>query len=311
VLIQVPFLIKHKFGFRFRFNLRDPALAQIAALALPVAAATWVGPVNLLVNGKAVNVFGGRYDYNAIQYANNLYTVASGVFVLAVANVVFPLFAKQAAADDDAAFTRTLGGTLRGLLFFLVPLTAGFMALASPIVRLIHEGGLFGAEALAVTSRALFWFSPGIIGYGLQIVLSRACYALRDGRTPAIAAVIAIAINAAASFTLTPALGVAGPAIASSVSISAAAAYILARLARGGYLRITRGAVLTVCKIAALSLVMLAAVLPCREFFAAAPGGSVLMRFAAALVPAAIGAGVYFAGAFLLKMKMPFAKEKR
>ena len=305
--IQIPFLVKRKFKFKFNFNLKDPGLKKIAALMLPAAAASWAGPVNLLVNGKAVNMTGGPFDYNAIQYANNLYAIASGVFVLAVANLVFPKFSRQAAANDAKGLSETLNETLRGLVLFLVPLSAGLIALARPIVKLVNEYGLFGEDATAVTSRALFWFSFGIVGYGLQIVLSRACYALRDGRTPVIASAVAIAINAAISFSLTPFIGIAGPTVASSVSITAAGTILLASLYKKGYINFSKVSFYLLLKIILLCAAMLAVVLPCRNFFAASLSDTVTNRVINAAVPALAGAFVYVIGALLLKIKLPFA----
>ncbi len=241
IVIQVPFLIKNKFRFRFRFDLKDEGLREILKLALPVIVASWLGPVNLIVAGKAIGMSGGPFDYVGVNNANTVYTIVSGVFVLSVANVIFPQLSKQAAAEDGTGFKNTLSGTLKTALFFLLPMSAGLAATAKPLIRLMYENGLYAGDAVNVTAGALAWFSVGIIGYGLQILTSRACYALMDGVTPTISSVVAMVINAALCFLLVGKMGAAGAALAGAVSVTVAAVWMLVVLRRKGYWGISGG----------------------------------------------------------------------
>jgi murein biosynthesis integral membrane protein MurJ len=233
VMIQLPFLIKSHFGFRFKINLEDESLRQIGVLMIPVMVSTWVGPVNVLVNGKAALTDArGMEAFNAITYANTLYTVISGVFVLSLANVLFPKLSVLAAQNDDKGFVETLSSTVRALFFFLIPMSAGLMALAVPIVRVVYERGQFDALSTTLTSDALIYFSAGICGFGLQTIMTRAFYAMRDGKTPVITSTLAIAANLVLSYVLIKPLGVGGPAAASSISITAAGVIMLCVLNR-------------------------------------------------------------------------------
>jgi putative peptidoglycan lipid II flippase len=289
-LIQIPFLVKNKIRLRFRFNLKDPGLRQIGALALPVMAASWVGPVNLIVNGKAVLVSGGPYDYTAVNFAYVLFSIIGGVFVLSVANVIFPALSRKAAAGDGEGFRQTLMDTLRSLFFFLLPMSFGLMALSTPLVRFLFFGGLFTLSAVEVTGGALFYFSLGMVGYGLQIVLSRACYARRDGRTPMVAALTAIALNAALSFLLAPGMGANGVALASSVSASVGALMMLVVFARRRYILFTKDWLADTGKMLALSFLMFAAVAIC-------------VKLTHVFAAAALSAAVYLGGGRLLGLK--------
>lgn len=300
-LIQLPFLIKHQFKFRFKLNLKDPGLRQVAALALPVMVSGWVGPVNLLVNAKAaVNLYGGKYGVVSLNFAYNLYAIISGVLVLSVANAVFPQLSKQTAVGDREGFTHNLLGTLRGLLFFLLPMSFGLIAVSRPLVALVYQGGQFDDFAVQTTAEALAYFSVGIVGYGLQIVLSRACYALRDGRLAMVSSLAAMVVNAGASFALAPRMGVAGPALASSVSISISAFILWVALCKRGWLAGARGMRVDVLKMAAVSVLMFAGVVFVRE---ALPfPGNLWGRALAAGVPAALGGMLYFGGCLLFKL---------
>ena len=305
--IQIPFLVKIKLRFRFGINWRNDGIRQIIVLAGPVMVASWAAPINLLVNGKAsINLYGGQHGYNAINLANGLFTIIAGVYVLSVTNVLFPTLSKQAANNDEVGFEKTLRDALRSLFFWLLPLTFGLMALSRPLVNFIYRGGLFQEESTAITATALFYLSVGVVGYGLQIVLSRACYAMQNGQAPLLSALAAIGLNAALSFLLvrTP-LMVGGPALASALSITVAGVmllYVVAKKLPGLW---PRQMTVDTLKMLGASAVMGAALVFCRNMVLSYTGSrneTVFMRILALGLPAAAGVVVYFMGCFALRV---------
>jgi len=259
--IQIPFLIKHKFRFRFRLRLKDPGLRQIGKLALPVMISTWVVPINMQVNVRASgSLYGGEFGVAAIHFATTLFMIISGVFILSVSNVIFPKLSREAAAKDNAAFSETVNETVRVVLFFLLPLTFGLMTLSQPLVQLVHGRGAFSETAVQITGTALFFFAMGVVGYGIFTVLSRVCYAMLDGRTPIIAAVVAIVSNAVLSFALAPHLEIAGPALASAIAQTLGAGILVISLTRKGILKWPASTIVDIAKMGIIAFVMFTAV---------------------------------------------------
>jgi len=259
-VIQVPFLIRHK--FKFRPNFKDPGLKQIGKLALPVMMGTWVVPINLMINTSASSqLYGGEFGVPSILFAHNLFAIVSGLFVLSVANVIFPKFTRQVATKDYNAFSETVSETFRVLVFFLLPLTIGLMVLSQPLVHFVHYTGEFCETSVQITSTALMYFSIGIVGYGLLIVLSRACFAMFDGKTPVVAAVLAIIVNTVLSFTLVPIMEIAGPAFANAIANTAGAAVLVIVLTRKGALKWNLPVAKDIIKMVITAAIMLVAVL--------------------------------------------------
>ena len=295
--MQVPFLAKHKFRFKLSFNLKDPGLRQMWVLALPALAATWVIPINVLVNARAAApLYGGQYGVNAIHYANTLFAIISGVFILAVANVVFPKLARHSASDDAAGFSDTLLATVRAVFFALIPLTVLMAGLSGQIVGFIFGGGLFGERAVEITATALANFAPGIVGYGLMVILSRACYALHDGKTPLVAAIIAIGVNAVLSFVLAPILLVSGPALANAIGSTAGAAVLVVALTKKSVLLWSGRLIFDIVIMLVASGIAIVAICLTGRFLH--DFGMIFQLF----IPAAAGGIVYLAITFLLKL---------
>ena len=213
-VIQIPSLHKKGYHYKPDFHFKDEGLKKIGKLMLPVMVSTWIQPINFLVNTRFAsqlssgNVTNGELGVSALEYANNLYTIIVGVFVLAIANMVFPKFSRM--TEEKKEFGLAVRGTLKAMIFLLIPMTVGLMALAEPVVTLIYKRGEFDLLATEMTSAALFFFALGMVGYGVQNILSRAFYANQDGKTPFYSGLVSIVINAILCWLLLKPMGIGG-----------------------------------------------------------------------------------------------------
>ena len=298
VLIQLPSL--RSFGYRWQPSLRHEGLHKIFLLAGPVLVSTWVQPLNLTVATRyASHITGGA---SALEYANTLYTIVAGVFVLSVANVIFPEMSRFAAHADDAAMGESISGTLSAMLFLLTPMAVGLATLSRGVVRLLYEWGAWGEESTALTAGALTFLSLGMLGYGVQIILSRAFYAEQKGLVPLLAGAVSVIANIILCQLLAPAFGIRGLAAASAVSLVLPALVLLIAAARRYRGIVTAATLGDFAKMLLSAAVMGTAV---RVAFAALSGclgdGAVSRALAVAL-PAMLGVVVYFVLSLLMKV---------
>ena len=298
VLIQLPSL--RSFGYRWQPSLRHEGLHKIFLLAGPVLVSTWVQPLNLTVATRyASHITGGA---SALEYANTLYTIVAGVFVLSVANVIFPEMSRFAAHADDAAMGESISGTLSAMLFLLTPMAVGLATLSRGVVRLLYEWGAWGEESTALTAGALTFLSLGMLGYGVQIILSRAFYAEQKGLVPLLAGAVSVIANIILCQLLAPAFGIRGLAAASAVSLVLPALVLLIAAARRYRGIVTAATLVDFAKMLLSAAVMGAAV---RVAFAALSGclgdGAVSRALAVAL-PTMLGVVVYFVLSLLMKV---------
>ena len=307
VLIQLPSL--RRFGYRYRPSLRHEGLRPIMKLMLPVLVSTWMQPVNLTVATKfASRIAGGA---SSLEYANTLYTIITGVFVLSIANVIFPELSRLSARQDGGGIGELVDDTLRQMIFILAPLAAGLMILARPLVRLLYEWGEWGEESTALTSGALAMLALGMLGYGVHVILSRVFYARQEGRLPLISGIVSVAVNLLLCMTLWRGAGIRGLAAASAVSQLAAAAVLFVALARRDRGMLSPGFALEIGKMLVCSAVMGACVYACRQALSSAAGAGIVSRIAAFGLPTVLGIAVYFAAAALMKSLLGLLKGRR
>ena len=309
-LVQLPALRRK--GLRYYPDLRgvrEAGMRKVFALMLPVMVSTWVQPINLTINSKfGSRLFGGA-GVSAIEYATNLYLVIAGVFVLSVTNVIFPKLSRLSAGEETGAFRETLRETMHASLFFILPLMAGLMVVAEPLVSFIYGGGEFDAFSVRITAQGLFWVSLGMVGFGVQNILTRAYFARQEGRIPLLAGAASIGVNILLCALLTQTLEVRGLAIASAAA-STVYALLLAlpmELRREGVLS---GRFL----LDGLKMLLATAVMAlCAWGALRAVGGFVggkLGELLALLAAACVGALVYYLAASVLRLpEIALAKE--
>jgi len=286
LLVQLPSL-KGRFRFRWRLDWRDPGMRELLSLLLPAVAGLAVVQVNVLVDNKLASHLpaGG---ISALQYAIRLFQLPLGMFAVAVSTAILPRLAAHA-ADGPHQMLPVLRQGIVLCAGILVPAAVGLWLLNTEIVRLLFEHGAFGPADTARTAGALGFYVLGLFPYGLVTVLTRACYALRDGRTPVAASAAAVAVNVVLSLVLVGPMGVNGLALATGLAgwvQLAAGWWALGRRVRSPLLDAAAGRALAWVSLAALA--MGAGVGGMLALLGPAGGG-----LAGALAPMAVGVVVY------------------
>ena len=300
-VVQAPSLRRLDFRYRPDFSFRSEGMRKAFALMGPVMISTWVQPINLTINTK----FGSRlYEgagVSAMEYSTNLYLVIAGVFILSITNVIFPRLSRLTAEHQEGAFRDTLRQTIHGSLFFVLPMAAGLMVLARPMVSFLYGGGEFDEFSVSITSEALVWVSLGMVGYGLQNILSRAYFARQKGKVPLAAGAASILVNVLLCMALAQRMGVAGLALSSAVSSTVYALLLDIPLELRGEGVLSRSFLLDLGKMALATALMAVgawAVAGLTEGLLPGKAGELLTLGASA----AAGVAVYFPAAVLLRL---------
>lgn len=301
MFMQVPSL--RRLEYRYRPSLRHEGLKKIFTLMLPVMVSTWIQPINYTVSTKlASRLFSGEGG-SAFDYANSLYTIVAGVLVLSIVNVIFPDLSKLSVNNKKAEFAAVIRDNTKTVLFLLVPMTVGLIALSEPIVRLLYERGEFTVHSTEITARALMYMAVGMVGFGIQAILSRAFYAMKNGKMPLISGAISIAVNIALSILLIGKFDVAGLGIASALALSVSAIVMIIPMQKytGNY--IDRGMFVDLIKMVLAAIVMGVLVILTRDGLLSALADNIIGRIAVVGVPAAIGFAAYMLIAKLLRLE--------
>jgi putative peptidoglycan lipid II flippase len=99
---------------------------------------------------------------------------------------------------------------MRQINLMLIPSAALMAVLATPIVRLVYQRGSFTPHSTHLVSVALFWFAFSLPFAGINLLLTRAFFAVQRPWIPTKLAAMNMVVDAIVSIALYKPLGIAG-----------------------------------------------------------------------------------------------------
>lgn len=231
VAVQVGPLVRERMVPRFTAALRHPALSQLVRIMLPSVYGGAVYQLNVMVITLLASFLpNGSVSY--LWYADRITEFPLGIFAVAIATVTLPALSDHAAEADLKSFRTTANFSLRVAFSEAIPAAVGIILLATPIVRLLFEGGAFTDTSTKGTAAALVFFAVGIpFVSGVRNIVP-AFYALKDARTPVLVATLGLIVNASAALLLMQRFLHQGLAMAMAISAAVHFATLLYFLRR-------------------------------------------------------------------------------
>jgi putative peptidoglycan lipid II flippase len=196
-LLPLPWLRGRDDRLRMAIDIRDPAVKRTFVLMLPVTIGLGLININAAIDQLfATHFLDPTLAPAAIVRAFRLYMLPQGMFSVAVATVLFPLLSRHTAREDWEAFKSTMAMGLRFISFLLLPASAAAAVLATPIVRLLYQHGVFTASQTHIVAPCLAAFSLGLTFNGTMLMLNRGFFSLQSPWIPTVVAVMNLGINA-------------------------------------------------------------------------------------------------------------------
>ncbi len=216
-ILLVPFIKKNNFEYDFLINLKDERLLRTISIALPAIIGISVNQVNTLIDRTIASSL-AEGGISALNYADRLNLFIQGIFVTSIITVMYPTISSYASKNNYDEIKKSLTEFINIIIICVVPITVGAMIYSEDIIVLLFGRGKFDINAIEMTSIALFYYSVGMIGFGIREVLSRVFYSLQDTKTPVINATIGMFLNIFLNIILSEYLGIGGLALATSIS---------------------------------------------------------------------------------------------
>jgi putative peptidoglycan lipid II flippase len=213
----IPVLRRVGFDLKISTHWRDPRIRQVLRLMLPVTIGLGLINFNVMIN----TVLGFRVSEEApaaIDRAFRIYMLPQGMFSVAIATVLFPAISRLAARRDYDGLRHTSANGVRQIGLLLIPAAAATLALATPITRLVYQGGTFDAQSTDQVSEALFWFSFSLPFAGANLMLTRTFFSLQEPWTPTGMGGLTLLVNLIVSAVLYKPFGIAGIVIGTAVA---------------------------------------------------------------------------------------------
>jgi putative peptidoglycan lipid II flippase len=178
VLALCLFIPLSRLHLRLRPTYRFPGGEGRLAMRLGWAGAVTVGAQQVVV--ALIVALGAKEPLTRYNAAQTVFLLPWAVLAVPLATAVYPRLSDAWARRDDEAYDAALSGTTRSIMLLACLGAAALAVLAGPGAFLIHARG---------AAPGIVGFAPGLLGWSLFAILSRALYA----RGATVAAAIATA----------------------------------------------------------------------------------------------------------------------
>jgi len=213
------YICSKRIGFSYSpyLDLRSPHIHKLAIMVVPVFLGKTINQINILIDRTIASTL-PEGSISSINYANRIIGFVTSVFVISVATAIYPKLSTLSAENDKATIKKTFGSSISIISYIVLPLSAGLIILAKPVVSLMFERGAFTSFDVERTAEVIVFYAMGLLFFSIKEIAINVFYAIQDMKTPMINSAIAIVLNFGLNLMLIQTMQHKGLALATTVS---------------------------------------------------------------------------------------------
>lgn len=198
-----------------RFSHRDPEVREIFFAMLPFMLSSCAKQLNSMVD----RIVASLLDSGSVtiqSYASKMTVTEVGLISTAVSMVIFAQASRLNAEHDTDGLAELVASGLKFVSFLVVPCCIGTIFYRYEIISVLFGRGAFTQENVRLTANTMMLYAVGMLGSGIEDVLTRAMHATKHRRFPVMISTGSVFLNAVLNLLLYRPFGVYGLAAASS-----------------------------------------------------------------------------------------------
>jgi len=204
----------------FRVDFSHPGVREFLIAFVPLIATVAIVEVNYFIMRSMASLL----PSGAISALNFSFTVTYfplGILDLVIVTMLFPLIAGLVNQGRLVEVGEIMNDLVRVIIFTLLPLSVFMIVFRHPVIELLFQRGAFDAEATRATSLALGFFAIGLFAWGLDYLLFRAYYVLKEMGLYMKMLIFRVVLNVLLNFILMRFFAQGGIALAFSLALIA------------------------------------------------------------------------------------------
>ncbi|MDQ6987973.1 MAG: murein biosynthesis integral membrane protein MurJ [Mariprofundaceae bacterium] len=215
--IQFPALKRIGWTPRPMWRIAHPAVKRTLKLFAPAVVGVAAVQINILVGTILATLLPvGAVSY--LYYSDRIVQLPLALFGIAMGTALLPALSEHFANNNAESAMNELRQGLGWLIWITLPAMLGLLMLAEPVISTLFEHGRFTHTNSIATAQALQAYALGLVAFCWARVLSTACFAEKDSKTPMRFAIISVVANILFAIALMAPLGFVGLALATSLA---------------------------------------------------------------------------------------------
>ncbi|TCP26009.1 putative peptidoglycan lipid II flippase [Scopulibacillus darangshiensis] len=212
--IQSYYLFKKGFTWTPALKLSGHFKQAFVVLLVPSLLNAIVGPLNTFAD----KIFASTTIGGAVTYLNNaslIVSIPNAIYATTIGALIFTFLTER--TEEKQGFYRILKTGIELNFMVFIPLTAGLMVVGNEAIAFIYQHGHFTDQDTLKTYEALLMYAPLIITQGMQVIVSKAMYALERTAIILRISLTTIILNLALNYLFMIWFGFLGLALSSSL----------------------------------------------------------------------------------------------
>ncbi len=227
VLVNLPWVWSRWGAIGVSFDFSNPRFKAILKELGKVVLIGIFAQINILILRQLAATL---QDGAVTHYwnANRLVDLFQGIVAVAIGSALLPNVSQAVAEKDWDQFREDLVGALRLAAFLLFPAAAVLLSFATPVTAILFRHGAYTWEDIGQTAAALQLLVPFLLAVAGINILKKVYFALDDRGTLLAIGGLGVLLTGGVGLAFVEQLGVAGLALALSVStVVQLTAYVL------------------------------------------------------------------------------------
>lgn len=213
--IQIPVVFHLGYKYRPILDWQNKETRKIGKMMLPRMMSLGISQVSIFVMTVIASTLSSG-SLAIFNFANNLQSFPIGIFGVSFAVAAFPSLSQN--AFNHKKLAENFSDVFRQVMFFIIPSTVLIYVLRAHLIRIILGAGKFDWTDTILTLNTLGFFVISLFAQALLPLLTRVFYARHNSRTPFYVGIVSEVVNIASALILSRSMGVAGLALAFSIS---------------------------------------------------------------------------------------------
>jgi putative peptidoglycan lipid II flippase len=217
VLINLPVTVQRWGAIWPGAGLNEPRFKGVMVELGKVVAIGVFAQINIVVLRQiATSLDAGSVTW--YHNATRIVDLAQGVIAVAIGSALLPQVSAAVAEQDWARFRSDMVGAIRLACFLIFPAAAVLYAFATPVTSMLFRLGAYSEQDVAITAATTALLLPYMLGLAGLNIYKKVFFALNDRGTLLNVGAFGVLLTGALGFWLVQDRGVAGLAMALSLS---------------------------------------------------------------------------------------------
>ena len=231
VVLLIIIMVRQGIGPLPNIAARGLGIRGLLRHATPLTLSGAILQINVIAD-RAVASLTGAGAVSALRFGEVIVRAPITAIAPSWSAAMYPAQVHAAGKQDQSVLGATTARTISYAIVGFTPITVLLIALAPLVVEVMYGRGQFNQADVVETSQVVAAFAPLILGMMIIPVLAGAHNARRRGSVLLAAGIANVTINVTLDIALSRAIGVAGIALASSVTALIMIGFLATWLAR-------------------------------------------------------------------------------